>query len=79
MANRKFEASNEFVRWAESIGGMLTKITTKYGSISAMVEHSDWDEGKTCYALSLLQSLRREISKIDKELASHVAEKFGED
>jgi hypothetical protein len=73
---RKFAASDEFIAWAQSLSGMLTKLRTEYGSIAEMVEHPAWDEGKTEYAMSLVKSLRKHLSKMDTELSSHVEEKF---
>ena len=73
----RFPASDEFIVWAQSLSGMMTKIRTEYGSVSAMVEHPAWDEGKTEHALSLVKSLRTHLSKIDRELSNHVEEKLG--
>jgi hypothetical protein len=56
---------------------MLTKLKTEYGTVSEMVERSDWDSAKTDFALSLLRSLRSNITKIEKELSVHVKGKFG--
>lgn len=75
--SRKFDASEQFVVWAQSLSGMLTKITTEFGSVSEMVESSTWDDSKTEYALSLVKALHRHLRQIDKELSRHVSEKFG--
>ena len=74
---QKFLASDKFVAWAQSLSGMLTTMKTEYGSISDMVERSDWDGAKTEFALTLLRSLRSNITKIEKELSDHVKGKFG--
>lgn len=50
---QRFPASDEYVVWAQSLSGMLTKIKTTYGSVSEMVEHPDWDESKTQFFLLL--------------------------
>ncbi len=76
---RKYKASDDFIAWAQSLSGMLTKIRTEFGSVSAMIEHPEWDESKTDNALFLIKSLRAHLSKIDRELSSHVQEKFGKD
>jgi hypothetical protein len=76
---KKFAASDEFIVWAQSLSGMMTKIKTQYGSIADMVENSSWDEGKTPIALSLVKSLHRHVREIDKELSRHVSEKLGKD
>ena len=76
MAN-KFAASDELIVWAQSLSGMLTKIRTEYGGIAQMVERPDWDESKTDLALKLMKSLKINISRMEKELASHVSGKFG--
>jgi hypothetical protein len=73
----KFDASDEFIAWTQSLSGMLTKMRTEYGSISEMVEHPQWDESKTSLALKLLRSLRGNLSKLEKELSSHVDGKLG--
>ena len=75
---QKFEASDEFIVWAQSLSGMLTKMKTEYGGIAEMVEHRSWDEGKTNYALALIKSLHQHIAQLDAELSSHVDEKFGQ-
>ena len=76
---RKFPASDEFIAWAQSLSGMLTKLRTEYGSVAEMVEHPAWDEGRTQYALSLIKSLHNHMAQIDAELSRHVKEKFGKD
>jgi hypothetical protein len=50
---------------------------TEYGSISSMVERADWDGAKTDFALTLLRSLRSNITKLEKELSDHVNGKSG--
>ena len=75
--SKNFTASNEFTASAQSVSGMLTKIKTEYGGISAMVERADWDTAKTDFALSLLRTLRSHVTKIEKELSSHVKGRFG--
>lgn len=74
---RRYPASDEYVIWAQSLSGMLTKIKTTYGGIGEMVEHRDWDEGKTQYFLQLVKGLHRHLKSIDKELSDHVAGKAG--
>lgn len=74
---RRFPASDEFIVWAQSLSGMLTTMNTTYGGIAEMVEHPDWDEGKTQYALSLIKSLHVHLERIDLELTNHVREKYG--
>ena len=76
---QKFVASDEFVVWAQSLSGMLTTMRTQYGSMAEMVEHRDWDEGKTQYAMVLIRSLHKHIAQIDRELSHHVEEKFGKE
>jgi len=73
-----FPASDEFIVWAQSLSGMLTKIRTEFGSMPEMVESTEWDEGRTQYALALLKSLNKHLSETTEELAIHVAEKFGQ-
>lgn len=74
---QRFPASDEFIVWAQSLSGMLTKMRTDYGSISEMVECPEWDEAKTDVALKLLRSLKFHLGKIEKELSSHVSGKLG--
>lgn len=75
----KFTASDQFIAWAHSLSGMLTKVRTKYGGVAEMVEHQMWDESQTEYALSLVRSLREQLAQIETELSSHVNEKSGKD
>lgn len=74
---KRYSASDEYVVWAQSLSGMLTKIKTTYGGIVNMVEHVDWDESKTQYFLQLVKSLQRNLKAIDKELSDHVSGKAG--
>jgi len=76
---RQFSASDEFVVWAQSLSGLLTKMRMEYGSPSEMVECASWDESRTEYVLSLVKSLHEDIAQIDEELSRHVTEKFGKD
>jgi hypothetical protein len=77
MKRKQYPASDEFIVWAQSLSGMLTKMRTEYGSVSEMVERPEWDDAKTDLALKLLKTLRTNITKVEKELASHVNGKFG--
>jgi hypothetical protein len=77
MTRKQHPASDEFIVWAQSLSGMLTKMRTEYGSISEMVERPEWDGAKTDLALKLLKTLRTNLTKVEKELASHVNGKFG--
>jgi len=52
---------------------------TKYRNIVEMVEHREWDEGKTTYALAIVKSLHTHIAHLDAELSCHVEEKFGKE
>lgn len=74
-----FPASDEFITWAQSLSGMLTTIRTRFGSMPEMVESHEWDEGRTQIALSLITSLKARLAQIEKELADHVSDKYGED
>ncbi len=74
---QKFLASDKFIAWEQSLSGMLTTMKTEYGSISSMVERADWDGAKTDFALTLLRSLRSNITKLEKELSDHVNGKSG--
>ena len=74
---QRFTASDEFIAWAQSLSGMLTKIKTEYGSAAEMAERPDWDNAKTDFALNLLRSLRVNLSKVEKELSDHAKGKFG--
>jgi hypothetical protein len=75
--SNRYPASDEFIVWAQSLSGMLTKMRTEYGSVAEMVEGPDWDEAKTDLALKLLKTLRTNLVKVEKELANHVNGKFG--
>lgn len=77
MMKKRYAASDEFIVWAQSLSGMLTKIRTEYGTISKMVERPDWDASKTDLTLRLLTTLRTNLTRVEKELADHVNGKFG--
>ena len=47
-----FPASDDFIAWAQSLSGLLTKMRTEFGSMGEMIESPGWDEGRTHYALS---------------------------
>ena len=70
-------ASTEVVSWAQSLGGLLTVLRKRYGSVADMLEHPDWDEGKTPLALALITSVHKELGKFQSEMESHVNEKCG--
>ncbi len=75
---RRFPVSDQLIQWAQSLSGMLTTIKVQYGDISEMVEHPEWDESQTGYALSLLKSLRIHLSQLEEELTIHVEEKISQ-
>lgn len=79
MTSHRFSASDEFIAWAQGVSGMLTSIRTRFGSVSDMVEHPNWDESSTRYVMSLIGSLRSHLADIDEELSNHVREKFGKE
>jgi hypothetical protein len=76
-AVKNHPASDEVIVWLQSLSGMLTKIKTEYGSFPEMVEHPDWDEGRTDIALRLIGALREHLQTIETELAADVKGKFG--
>jgi hypothetical protein len=65
-------ASDSYLRWAESVSGMLTGIKTEYGTVGQMLEDANWDDGKTDYAVRLTLALRDTITKIAAEMTGHV-------
>lgn len=75
--SHRFPASDDFIAWAHSLSGMLAKMHTRYGTIAEMIEHPEWDESQTEYAISIIKSLCEHLNQIDEELSSHVNEKFG--
>lgn len=68
----KYTASDEIIRWIESITGLLTYIESEYGGIPELVEHPRWDDSRNKYAASLLSGLKRDISRASQELNEHV-------
>jgi hypothetical protein len=74
-----FSASDEFIVWAQSLSGMLTKIRQRYGSISEMLEHPDWNEDKTGIICRLVHSLYEDMQIIDMEMTNHVNDKIGQE
>lgn len=76
---RKHTASEEFVVWAQSLSGMLTTLRNHYGTTEEMLEHHDWDEGKSEYLLQLVQCLHSDLRKLDEEMSEHVKAKNRKD
>lgn len=76
---KQFSASDEFIVWAQSLSGMLTRIRTQYGSLAEMLESPEWDENKTEYAVRLMKSLHSHLRDIETEMSSHAREKYGDD
>lgn len=72
----RYPASDEFIVWAQSLSGLLTTAATRYGTLSEMLEHPDWDESRTDYALRLVKSLRKHIKRIEEEMTAHVHGKY---
>jgi hypothetical protein len=68
-------ASDEFLVWAQSLSGMLTRLRTRYGSVEEMLEHPDWDEGKNEYLLQLIRLLHMDLGKMAEEMGAHVQSK----
>lgn len=46
-----YPASDEFIVWAQSLSGLLTAVSRKYGGVSEMLERPDWNDSRTDYAL----------------------------
>lgn len=68
----KYPASDEFIAWAESLSGMLTKISTTYGDGANLVEHKNWDQNRTIYFQQLIHSVSRSLETLNEELRDHV-------
>jgi hypothetical protein len=68
--------SDQFIAWGESLSGFLSTVKVKYGGAANMVERPDWDDSKTEYAVQLVRSLRRHLSKLEQELSQHVEAKY---
>jgi len=69
---RTHSVSNSYIRWAESLAGMLTTIKIEHGGVGPMLESAGWDDGKTDYALRLTLALRDSVTRIAKEMQDHV-------
>lgn len=65
-------ASDQILRWMESISGLLTFIRTQYGGVSELIEHPTWDESKNNYALAMAKSLKKEMAQLAEEFSEHV-------
>ncbi len=74
---KDYPASDDVVVWLQSLSGMLTRVKTQYGSFPEMVEHPNWDEGRTDLVLRLIGSLREHLRNVEKEFSVHVNGKFG--
>jgi hypothetical protein len=78
MSNRhkasNYPVSDEFITWAESLAGLLTKLETKYGGVHVMLEDAGWDQGRTQHAASLVADLAMHLERIRKEMVAHANE-----
>lgn len=72
---RRHLASDEFIVWAQSLSGMLTMLRTSYGSTVEMLEHPDWNDGKSEYLLQLVRCLHSDLRTLDEEMSEHVETK----
>jgi hypothetical protein len=68
----KYPASDEVLRWIESITGLLAHIRTEYGGVSELIEHPHWDSSRNNYATSMLNGLRKEVTQLAKDFNDHV-------
>ncbi|MBM79936.1 MAG: hypothetical protein CMJ78_05000 [Planctomycetaceae bacterium] len=71
------KATNEVLNWMHGLSGFFTKMRSDYGTISQMLEHPDWDENRTEYTKTLMESLAAELTTAAKEIREHVDSKFG--
>lgn len=67
-----FDASDNAIRCLESITGFIAHMRAEYGSVSDMVQRSNWDTSRNDYVLSLLKGLRKEIAQFTTEFKDHV-------
>lgn len=72
---RRYQVSDEVVRWVESLVGLVTKIGTQYGGVAEMLERPDWDSSKTDYLEKLLGGLCDRLYDIKREIADHVSQR----
>src|ERR1043165_7232852 len=70
MGMKTYPAADDVIVWLKSLSGMLTRVRTQYGSFPEMVEHPDWDGGRTEFALNLIKSLRDTSSRWKRSLHS---------
>ncbi len=66
-----FDASDDAIRWLESITGFLAHVRAEYGSVSDMVQGPNWDASRNDYALALLKGLGKEIADFTTEFKDH--------
>lgn len=57
-------SSTDFINYMQGLSGLLTKMQVKYGSVPEMIESADWDQGRTDYALTLLDAISVNIQKM---------------
>lgn len=69
--------SDNFLAWAQSLSGMITRIRTSHGSVAQLLESPGWNDSKTALALTMISGLKKEITALHKEMKDHVQEKFG--
>jgi len=76
MKNR-YQASDEFISWAASLGALITECKSKYGSGADLLESDEWDDSRTDFAIQMLHGLKRSVSTFEKEMKEHVRQKRG--
>ena len=68
----EYAVSDEFIKWAEGLSGLIASINVEYGGIAEMLENPRWDSSRNNYAVALLDGLKKDVAQIAKELKSHV-------
>ena len=74
---KKHPASSDLFMWLQGLSGFFTTAKNQYGSFAEMIEHPDWDEGRTDLAINVIGRLREQLQQAEKELSDHVNAKFG--
>ena len=64
--------SDDFIKWAEGLTGLVAKVDSEYGGVAEMLEHPEWDASRKRYAVALLDGLRRDVAHLAKEVKAHV-------
>jgi hypothetical protein len=72
----RFRASDEVIKWIESVAGLVAHVKANYGGVPELIEHPQWDESRNEYTVRLLTGLKKEIVTLTKDFNDHVNQRL---